>query len=175
VQRIRLREATLDDLDVLVAHRRGMWEAIQDFDEEELRASDTSYRRWVRQRMKSGKFLAWVAETRGEVVASGAVWIRERQPRPRMEQTHLPYILSMYTEPEHRGNGIATRILQEIVRWSRREGYPRVTLHASHFGEGVYRQEGFVDTTEMVLRLKPGTGPPPGRMKTSKKQDPEDC
>src|SRR3972149_1609894 len=45
VARIRVRLATLDDLDLLVRHRRGMWEAIADLPEDLLDAAEPPYRR----------------------------------------------------------------------------------------------------------------------------------
>ncbi|HYS70886.1 MAG TPA: hypothetical protein VEM95_00520, partial [Thermoplasmata archaeon] len=73
----RVRRATLRDLDVLVRHRRGMWEDISDHAEAALDAADPVYRRWARQRMRSGTLVGFLAETDGRAVASGCVWVRK--------------------------------------------------------------------------------------------------
>src|SRR3990172_8035389 len=54
VPRIRVRLATLADLDLLVRHRRRMWEAISDIPEDFPDAADPVYRRWARARMRTG-------------------------------------------------------------------------------------------------------------------------
>ncbi len=121
----------------------------------ELDAADPVYRQWARQRIKTGKFVAWVAETsKREVVAGGAVWLRDIQPRPGPGRRLQPYLLSMYTEPAHRGKGLATRIVRGAIRWARAEGYRVMTLHASDEGHPIYVKLGFRPTTEMRIRLK---------------------
>lgn len=133
-----------------------MWREISDHTEAELEAADRVYRRWARQRLGSGTLVGWVAEAPGgQVVAGGCAWLRENQPRPGWDDQVVPYLLSMYTEPAFRGKRLASRIVREAVRWAKKEGYARMTLHASNFGRDVYEHAGFKPTTEMRLRLRP--------------------
>lgn len=150
----RIRYATVRDLDILVRQRRRMWEAIGDHTEVELDAADREYRAWARRRLQTGRLVGFLAETTdGAIVAGGCVWLRENQPRPGRNDRVIPYLLSMYTEPEHRGHGLATRIVREAIRWSRSRGYARLVLHASDEGRGVYEHLGFTRTWEMRYRL----------------------
>lgn len=159
VARTRIREATLDDLGLLVRHRRGMWADISDFTKAELDAADPVYRRWARGRLRSGALVGFVVETaRGEAVASSCLWLMPTQPRPGRRGTVAPYLLSMYTEPAHRGRGYATRIVREAISWAKARGYDTMLLHASRFGERIYVEEGFRRTTEMRLRLREPSG-----------------
>ncbi len=152
--RTRLRKATLDDLDLLVRHRRGMWEEILDAPREAMDAADRAYRRWARPRMMSREMVGWIVETdRGEPVASGCIWLMPSQPRPLWKGTLSPYLMSMYTERRFRGQGYATQITREAIRWSRARGYTMLLLHASKFGKPMYAREGFVEGNEMRLRL----------------------
>ena len=150
----RVRIATPEDLDLLVRHRRGMWVDIAHFTEEQLDAGDRMYRTWARPRLRSGTLVGFIFETqRGEAVASGCLWMMPRQPRPMIRRLFVPYLLSMFTEPAHRGKGYASRVVREAVRWARAAGYDAMTLHASDYGESVYRTAGFRRTSEMRLRL----------------------
>ena len=159
----RIRPATRSDLDVLVRQRRGMWREIGDHTDEELDAADRAYRRWARPRLTSGVLVGWLAEAAdGRIVAGGCAWLRENQPRPGWDDVVMPYLLSMYTEPEHRGRGLASRIVREALRWAKARGYRRMTLHAADLGRGVYERLGFARTWEMRYRLQP---PPRGRPK----------
>jgi len=156
----RIRRATLRDLDVLVRHRRGMWRDISDHTEAELDAADRVYRRWARQRMKAGALVGFLAVARdGGVAASGCVWVRRQQPMPAWPGGDVPYLLSMYTEPDHRGKGLATRIVREAVRWAKALGYRRMTLHASRYGRDLYANLGFERSWEMRIRLAGPTRP----------------
>lgn len=153
MSRYRLRKATLRDLDVLVRHRRGMWEEIRG-GSRELDAHDAVYRRWARQRLKTRTLIGWIVEdlTR-RPVASGCIWLRPAQPFPEGGPNIVPYLLSMFTEPDHRGRGLATRIVREAKRWCRENGYRVLTLHASHRGYRVYTRTGFTRTREMRIRF----------------------
>ncbi len=154
----RVRIATIGDLDLLVRHRRGMWEDIADFTRVQLDAGDRVYRQWLRARMKSGRFVGFIVESStGEPVASGGLWLLPDRPRPTWKKRVVPYLMSMYTEPDHRGRGHGTRIVREAIRWARRHGFERMTLHASDYGQGIYRREGFRRTPEMQLRFRRAT------------------
>jgi GNAT superfamily N-acetyltransferase len=149
VVRTVVRTATGKDLDLLVRHRRLMWEAIADFSIRDHDAADAVYRRWARDRMRSRRFAGFIVEVGAEPVASGCVWIMDVQPRPGRSGTAAAYLLSMFTEPDHRGEGHATRIVRAAIRWARSRGIPIMLLHASDFGEPIYRRLGFERTREM--------------------------
>jgi GNAT superfamily N-acetyltransferase len=156
VARARLAKATVGELDVLVLHRRRMWQDIGGRTVRQLDAADPVYRKWLRGRLKRGKCAAFVVDEGGEAVASGVLWIQEAQPRPGWRGTRQGYLLSMYTEPGSRGRGHATRIVRAAVRWARAQGVDRVTLHASPQGRRVYASAGFERTWEMRRLLRKG-------------------
>jgi GNAT superfamily N-acetyltransferase len=166
----RLRPAGLADLDVLVAHRRAMWAAIGGFTGAELDGEGPVYRRWMRRMFRERRFLAWIAEdARGRPIGSGAVWLMEGQPRPGEVNGYRPYILSMYTAPGHRGEGIASTIVRTAVRFAKDHGYRRITLHASEMGRPIYRRLGFERGWEMRQRFdQPAARPArPARRRTA--------
>jgi GNAT superfamily N-acetyltransferase len=156
----RLRKATLGDLDVLVVHRRRMWQEIGGRTARQLDAADPAYRRWLRARLSSGTCAAFLVEERGAITASGVLWIQAAQPRPGWRGTRQGYLLSMYTERGFRGKGNATRIVRGAVKWARGQGVDRVTLHASRQGRRVYASAGFERTWEMRLLLRKGPTSP---------------
>lgn len=146
---MKVRRATLRDLAALVHHRRGMFE---DMGIASSPADDRRYAAWARRRLRAGTLVAFLAESRGAIVAGGCVWLQPRQPRPGFHG-RLPYLLSMYTEPAHRGRGLASRIVRAATAWCRARGYPKMTLHASVPGRRVYRRLGWTRTWEMEVRL----------------------
>jgi len=174
---VTYRKTTLADLGLLVDHRHRMWSDIAHHSESEISDHDPRYRVWARSRLKSGELVGIVARTTdGEPVASGCVWYRPDQPRPRLPSLVSPYILSMFTEPAWRGRGVATRIVKELLREIRRAGYPNVELHASRFGRHVYGRLGFDRTWEMRLWLDRRSAPKkkvpaPSREKKRKRLD----
>lgn len=153
--RYRIRPATEADLDVLARHRMDMFLEMGGHDESEFPAHARAYKRWARAMMRKGRFAPYVAELRGAPVASGAVWLRERHPSPPTNVLLEPYIMSMYTAPEHRGHGLASRIVKEHLKWAKEKGFARAVLHASKMGRRVYPALGFERTWEMRADLAP--------------------
>lgn len=147
-----IRPATPRDMPHLRRQRDGMFRDMGIRDEEGLREADLAYAKWARARMKSGRFLAWLAiAPDGRVAAGGAVWLRDQQPGPR-RKSPLPYLLSMYTEPEFRGKGLATKIVKAATAWAKTNGYGKMQLHASKAGRPIYERLGWTRTWEMEVK-----------------------
>ena len=152
--RVKLRRASLRDLDVLVRQRRGMWVDMGERDRARLAEESRVFRRWVRSRLKTGRVVGWVAETnRRDIVAGGIVWLRPAVSRPGVQHLVQPFLLSMYTEPKWRGRGLASRIVDEAIKWAKKGGYAEIALHASLMGRGLYLRRDFSRTWEMKLKL----------------------
>jgi GNAT superfamily N-acetyltransferase len=153
---VRIRVATLGDLPVLVHQRRQMFMSMGERDQALLERADRAYASWFREQARKGRIHALVAELRGgQVVAGGTVWLQERQPRPGFDGGPMPYLMSMYTEPEHRGQGIASAVLERTIAWCLEQGFGSMSLHASPDGRHLYQRRGFLRTQEFRLRLLP--------------------
>lgn len=155
MQKFGVRRATARDIDTLVEHRHRMFEEMSHSTAEELMVLDESYRRWAREQMKRRLFHAYVVTAgRGKVAASGCVWLREVQPSPGQAPGLVPYVMSVYTLPEFRRNGLASMVLREATEWARKKGYAKTVLHASSVGRKVYARLGWKRTWEMEFRLE---------------------
>ena len=97
---------------------------------------------------------AGAATAPGEIVAGGGLQLRPLMPRPgfvRGEPEAL--VLSVWTDPAHRRQGLATQVVQAMLDWCRARGIRRVTLHASAEGRRIYERLGFRATNEMRLEM----------------------
>ena len=79
--------------------------------------------------------------------------MRNKHPSPWSVSTTMPYLMSVYTEPNFRRKGLATRITKEAMKWCRKKGYSSLSLHASDMGKDIYSRLGFHKTREMRVRL----------------------
>jgi GNAT superfamily N-acetyltransferase len=155
---LTLRLATLDDIPTLVKHRRGMFvdmEALKGgtLDPPGLDAMDRAYASYARACLLDGRMQAWIVGDGDRAVASGAILYTDWLPRPDGRQSVLAYVHSVYTEPAYRRIGLARRILVAMMAECRARGLPRLTLHASDQGRGLYEQLGFMPTNELRLML----------------------
>jgi GNAT superfamily N-acetyltransferase len=156
---LTLRLATVDDIPVLVNHRRRMFE---DMDAQKgvtsdwagLDAMEAAYAVLLRYEIPAGSTRAWVIDDGDYVAASGALKFTDWLPRPDGQRRGLVYVHSVYTVPEYRRRGLARQILNAMIAYCRDNGWPRITLHASDLGRGLYEDLGFKPTNEMRLVLE---------------------
>jgi len=145
------------EVEVLVRHRRAMWEDMGLRDKRALGRADTVYQKWARRQFYAETLKAWVVkDPSGRTVGSGCLWLQPVQPTPMFDGKAQPYLMSMYTEPGARGKGVASLIVRAAVDWSRRNSYPWAVLHASRMGRGLYRGLGFKRLWEMGVDLSRG-------------------
>jgi GNAT superfamily N-acetyltransferase len=132
-----------------------MFEEIGGWNLRSLVRSESEYRRWALRERAAHRFFGFVVEDPAAgVVGSGVVWLQPAQPRPApYQRLAMPYIMSMYTDPAFRGQGVASTLVRTMVRWATDRGYRRIFLHASKMGRPVYEGLGFESANEMRLDL----------------------
>ncbi len=146
-----LRKATPADLDLILHHRREM------FREMGLGVSgeaDALSRDFFGKALVEGWYHGWFFEDdQSNVIAGGGVILVEYHPSPRDPRPRLPWVVNVYVERPARRQGLARRLMDVMIEWSRREGYANLFLHASDEGRPLYESLGFAPTNEMRLKL----------------------
>jgi GNAT superfamily N-acetyltransferase len=150
------RRATLRDVPTLVDYRvQFLNELYGHVENDETKVVRESLQRYFTKAIPSGDFVAWVAEHDGKIVAtSGMVVWQKPAIYGGVESGRLGYLLNFYTIPEARRKGIATRLLNELIKEARLLGLRYLHLHASREGESIYRRAGFVEPRMPELTLK---------------------
>jgi GNAT superfamily N-acetyltransferase len=146
----RIRPASLADLDALAHHRIAMFTDMGvplDAD-----ALGGTFRGWLGRAMPAGTYHAWVVEhpTDG-TVAGGGITVIPWPPGPRYLGDRLAFVYNVYTEPAHRGRGLARRVMAAIHDWCRAEGITSLALNASTFGKPLYDSLGYVVTPSPMM------------------------
>jgi GNAT superfamily N-acetyltransferase len=145
-----VRRATLADRDILVRHRIKMFEDMGAMDDPDIDAAQlaSGFAAWLDMLMPSQAYVAWLVDARddegtSEAVAGGGATIIPWPPGPRYPGTRLAFVYNVYTEPAHRGRGLARRIMEAIHEFCRGEGIGSVALNASRFGQPLYESLGY--------------------------------
>jgi GNAT superfamily N-acetyltransferase len=134
-----------------------MFEDMGERNRQALATSDVVFRKWVKIALRKKTIVGWIVEVKGRVAGSGCVWLQPALPSPQRETRLVrPYLFSMFTEPEFRRAGVASRIVSEAIMWCKDNGYQSMLLHASKKARGLYRKHGFTRTWEMKRPLKIG-------------------
>ena len=109
---------------------------------------------WLARALADGSYHHWLAlDASSRVAGGGGVLLSPWPANPIDPCTERAVILNVYTEPEFRKRGIASRIMHTILAWVKEQGFRSVNLHASNQGRPLYEQLGFEATNEMRLRF----------------------
>lgn len=154
VQTITFREGSVSDIPEIARQRRRMCEDMNYTDAEILSAMEAATADYLKKAIPEGSFRSWLAFDDGRVVAGGAVVIVPWPSHAYDLECRRATILNVYTEPDYRRRGIARQIMETMIAWCKRQGFARVTLHASEQGRHLYESLGFVDSNEMRLNLR---------------------
>lgn len=144
---LEYRKANLNDIEKLIELRKQQLvdEGIEpniDIDAE------------LRVKLGEGSLIQWLAEDQGEIVASGAVIFYEFPPSYTNKSGKKAYITNMFTNENHRGQGIETKLLGKLVEEAKSAGISIIWLGASKMGRPVYEKFGFKEVDEwMELHL----------------------
>lgn len=153
---ISYRKATIHDIDELVRLRIEFLKEVQkvetrQYSEDELRHSLHAY---LSKSMNNDEFVAWLAISGGEIVATSGLCFFQITPGFTLIDGKIAYILNIYTLPAWRGKSIGKQVFSHILQEAVSRGYKRISLHASEDGRPIYEKFGFRSTSdEMELTL----------------------
>ena len=103
---ITIRQASLDDLDLLIHWRMEVLHCVfsipGDADTAELRQQNLNY---YRKALENGSHIACFAEEDGEIVGCGGLCLYDEMPSPDNPTGHCAYLMNIYVRPEHQGHG----------------------------------------------------------------------
>lgn len=151
---VTIREATLADIPEILRQRRAMYIDMRYTDDGDLQAMVKATASYLANAMSEGSFHAWLACESSRSVAGGAVVCSPWPAHPDDLQCRRATILNVYTDSAYRRRGLARALMQTMIDWCRREGFARVSLHASDDGRHLYEALGFEAGNEMRLNLR---------------------
>ena len=147
-----VRRATAADQHVIGHHRSQMFREIGA--ETDYAALEREFERWLPKAMVADVYHGWIAETAaGDVAAGGGLTVVSWPPAPADFGDRVAFIYNMYTEPPHRRQGLARRLMLMMHEWCRAQGIHTVRLHASAVGRPLYESLGYQGTNEMMMRM----------------------
>jgi GNAT superfamily N-acetyltransferase len=150
---IYYRRATLDDIKALTTLRLAFLAEISG-----AIASDDALRaaiaRYFSESIPSGNFTAFLALADEQIIAASGMTWHHHPPSNKNPTGGEAYIMNMFTQPEFRRRGIATRLLEMLIQEARQNQCGKISLHVMPRGRSIYSQAGFqpIDT-EMRLTL----------------------
>ena len=150
---IQYRKAIAADVPLLVELRKTVLIAAnklpQDADLSHIDAASAAY---FADMDKHTTYLAYDGE---RVVGVGSVDYHTEMPTVANPRGKCAFLMNIYTAPEYRRKGIATRIVEMLMADAREKGAGSVMLEATEMGAGLYRKMGFAEA-EGYMRYEDG-------------------
>jgi GNAT superfamily N-acetyltransferase len=127
---VRIRQATLADLPLLLEYRRAMAEEMDGADDASLNRMIEALEPYLSAAIREDRWHSWIAQPSGCGSVEIVRWFPGRlDPTPRRAWIH-----SVYVEPSFRRCGIGRQLTQTIIAWCRKRGLEWIYLHAGDQG-----------------------------------------
>lgn len=91
------------------------------------------------------ELIAFVAKEEDRIVSVAYLHIIEMPANSVLLSGLYGEVLSVYTEPDYRGQGICTRLMNNLVEYGKNIGLGRIDLSATDEGYPIYAKVGFKD------------------------------
>ncbi len=97
------------------------------------------------ERKLGTELIAFVAKDADRIVSVAYLHIIEMPANSILLNGLYGEVLSVYTEPEYRGKGLCTRLMETLVEYGKKRGLGRIDLSATDDGYPIYAKVGFMD------------------------------
>jgi ribosomal protein S18 acetylase RimI-like enzyme len=149
-QTLQTRLLDASDVELVCAHREKIFlEAGKD--PQTLTTMTASFRDWLKPRLLDGSYFGFAVTDNGKPVAGIGLMTIDWPPHPsHPQQDKRGYVLNLYVETSHRGQGIGKRLMQMAEDEFVRRGIQFAILHVTAMGRPMYEGLGWGGTSEMA-------------------------
>lgn len=138
-------QADLSDIDELIRMRIAYM--IDDFgsiSDEEREGIENQLPDYFARKLGT-ELIAFVAKDGNRIVSVAYLHIIEMPANSILLNGLYGDVLSVYTEPEYRGQGLCTKLMNNLVAYGKEKGLGRIDLKATSEGLPIYKKVGFIE------------------------------
>ena len=149
------KKASLDDIELLVRTRTEILRTVNGLDDSaDMTEVERESRAYYERALQDGSHTACLVFDGSVFIGAGGISYYTVMPTCHDPTGKKAYIMNMYTKPEYRRKGIATKTLDLLVQDAIERGITFITLEATEMGRALYENYGFVQmTSEMKLPI----------------------
>lgn len=149
-----LRRATLADINILVKLRIDFLVDDRGRLDDEEKSSISSQLRDYYEKHIGKDFIAILAEEEGVVLSTAFLVIVEKPANPSFITGVTGTVLNVFTYPEYRRKGIATKVISLLLEEGKKTGISSFDLFATELGKPLYKKLGFTEPKVAAMRLQ---------------------
>ncbi len=150
------RKATIDDLNILTKTRIEVLRAANGLDDNtDMSRVEKEARAYYENALSNDYHTAYLVFYGDVFIGAGGISYYKVMPTFHNPTGKKAYIMNMYTRPDYRRKGVATRTLDLLIQDAKKRGVTVISLEATDMGRKLYERYGFVSmTSEMELPIK---------------------
>ena len=150
------RKATTDNLDILTKTRIEVLRAANGLDDNtNMSRVEKETRAYYENALANGSHTAYLVFDGDVFIGAGGISYYTVMPTFHNPTGRKAYIMNMYTRPDHRRMGIATKTLDLLIQDAKKRAVTSISLEATDMGRKLYERYGFVSmTSEMELPIR---------------------
>lgn len=138
-----ISEAGMDDIPELTRIRiEYLLEAFDSISNEEIYRLQSELPLYF-ERTLGKSCIAFIAKDSGRIVSSAILVIYERPISPVLLTGLIGEVVSVYTIPLYRKQGLCSELIKKLVEYGRINRIDRINLSATPMGATVYEKQGF--------------------------------
>ena len=96
-------------------------------------------------RKLGNEIVAFIAKDHERIVSVAYLHIIEMPANILLPNGLYGEVLNVYTEPEYRGNGLCTKLMQNLIAYGKEHGLGRIDLKSTTEGYPIYEKLGFIE------------------------------
>ena len=151
---LEFRVATAEDIRVLIDLRIDfLVELYGRRAQPDIDALKTQLLQYFSQAITDKTYYTIICENAGEIAGVGALLVRTQPGHILFPRGRTGYIMNMYTKPPFRRRGIGQNLFGRLIDLARALDMDKLELHASRFGEKLYRKNHFTTPKNPALEL----------------------
>ncbi len=151
---MELRAATLADLSNLIALRLAyLLDDYGSLPQETVDAIRQALPAYFSKHLNQDMF-EYIAEENRQIVATAILFVIEKPANPHFIRGKIGEVLSVYTHPNFRKQGLATRLMEMVLKKAKDLELDYVQLNATAAGRTLYEKLGFEKEESAYIPMK---------------------
>ena len=135
------RKATTDDLDILTKTRIEVLRAANCLDDNtNMLRVEKETRAYYENALANGSHTAYLVFNGDVFIGAGGISYYTVMPTFHNPTGRKAYIMNMYTRPDHRRNGIATKTFDLLIQDAQKRNITFISLEATDLGRKLYER-----------------------------------
>lgn len=138
---LQIKEATSDTIEFIIRHRVEMFRTMG-WSHEDLETSGYAAKQFLENIWEDNP-ICHLAYDNNLVIGGYALTLYQTLPSAKNPSGFVGYIHNLFVEPESRGKGIGSQLIDHAIDECKKLKAGKVELHATDMGTGIYERAGF--------------------------------